>query len=129
MSTARRANTTGDAESGDAANRRRTSARGGQPCTHAPPADRKYLADHDPARAASHEAIKSLTIESTILPKAAPMITPTARSTTLPGSLHLRHSILRRKMSLPKLSSLSPARAYPGPSWVWISMLTKTYTP
>src|SRR5882672_1058344 len=37
MTTARRTNTTRDAESGDATNRRRTSGRGGQPCTHAPP--------------------------------------------------------------------------------------------
>src|SRR5512132_552301 len=38
--------------------------------------------------------IKSLTSESTILPNAAPMITPTARSTTLPLTANSRNSLM-----------------------------------
>src|SRR5947199_6773281 len=38
--------------------------------------------------------IRSLTSESTILPNAAPMITPTARSTTLPLIANSRNSLM-----------------------------------
>ncbi|MNR34612.1 hypothetical protein D3C85_1524010 [compost metagenome] len=38
--------------------------------------------------------IRSLTTESTILPKAAPMITPTARSITLPRIAKVRNSLI-----------------------------------
>src|ERR1700694_3036987 len=38
--------------------------------------------------------IRSLTSESTILPKAAPMITPTARPTTLPLTANSRNSLM-----------------------------------
>src|SRR6266571_6380911 len=38
--------------------------------------------------------MRSLTSESTILPNAAPMITPTARSTTLPLTANSRNSLM-----------------------------------
>src|SRR5213076_955437 len=38
--------------------------------------------------------IRSLTSESTIFPNAAPMITPTARSTTLPLTANSRNSLM-----------------------------------
>src|SRR5437763_16710582 len=54
--------------------------------------------------------IRSPTTESTILPKAAPMMTPTARSTTLPFIANCRNS-------LPKLIAFPLAdRAAPAPS-------------
>src|SRR5438270_10163693 len=54
--------------------------------------------------------MRSLTSESTILPKAAPMITPTARSTTLPLTANSRNS-LKKLIGLPSaLRALSDGR-------------------
>src|SRR5205814_3427570 len=51
--------------------------------------------------------IRSLTSESTILPKAAPMMTPTARSTTFPLTANSRNSDAN-DMTFPSLGDESP---------------------
>src|SRR5436305_14095240 len=52
-----------------------------------------FVKSRPPKTAPTSGMIMSLTRESTILPKAAPMITPTARSTTFPFSAKSRNSL------------------------------------
>ncbi len=58
--------------------------------------------------------IRSFTSESTILPNAAPMMTPTARSITLPLTANSRNSVANDMVVRPLLhtaaSPLSPVR-------------------
>src|ERR1700704_5192725 len=53
-----------------------------------------WLKSRPPKTRLTTGMIKSLTRESTILPNAAPMITPTARSTTLPLTANSRNSLM-----------------------------------
>ncbi len=68
--------------------------------------------DRRSRRAWSSGMTTSLTSELTILPKAVPMITPTAKSTTLPFTANSRNSddphrrLLDCRASLPRLRSL-----------------------
>src|SRR6266542_3692036 len=54
----------------------------------------QLLKSSPPKRRLTTGMIRSLTSESTILPNAAPMITPTARSTTLPLTANSRNSLM-----------------------------------
>src|SRR5436190_19747109 len=53
----------------------------------------QLLKSRPPKIAPTIGMIRSLTSESTILPKAPPMMTPTARSTTLPLTANSRNSL------------------------------------
>ena len=59
--------------------------------------------------------ITSATRELTIFPKATPMITPTARSTTLPRMANSRNSLkIATGASLPRAGSPAPRPLYAG---------------
>ena len=67
---------------------------------------RKYMFEKStfpPTSAETNGMIKSPTIESTILPKAAPMITPTARSNAFPLTANSRNSDNRLIFGFPVL--------------------------
>src|SRR5690348_4654098 len=54
----------------------------------------QLLKSRPPNRRPTTGMMRSFTSESTILPNAAPMITPTARSTTLPRIANARNSLM-----------------------------------
>src|SRR5579864_4415609 len=55
----------------------------------------QLLKSRPPTARPTSGMIKSLTSESTILPKAPPMMTPTAKSTTLPLTAKSRNSLMK----------------------------------
>src|SRR4051812_42409398 len=61
----------------------------------------RSLKSRPPTSVPTNGITMSLTSEATILPNAAPMMTPTARSTTLPFIANSRNSLLRLIVRLP----------------------------